>query len=203
MPRVKGFLRILSRRDHLGRPVDPDYGIDEGELPDIDEPGRPGQGLPGWPGRPGQGLPGAIREMLRERWEGRPSHPIERPPWERPDWPPGPTDPEWGIPEEGGGEDAGQLPGEIDPEDPPPMLPMPPIELPPGSIWPPLPPTAPPGKHWFLIYISGVGHRYGVFEVPERPEKPERPERPDRPPRPDRPAGGPGGTPPQRPIPSR
>jgi hypothetical protein len=182
MPRVKGFLRILRRRDHLGRPVDPDYGIDEGDLGgDGDLEG--GQ-LPIWPGRPGNRPPGS--------WGGRPSHPIERPPWERPEWPPGPTDPEWGIPEEGGGEDAGQLPGEIDPEDPPPMIPTPPINLPPGSIWPPLPPTAPPGKHVFLVYISGVGHRYGVFTVPEKPEKPVRP---------DRPAGGPGGTPPARPGP--
>jgi hypothetical protein len=175
MPRVKGFLRILRRRP--GEPVDPDYGIDEGELPEIDPPGRPGQGLPGWPGRPGQGLPGSIRERLMELLEGRPSHPIERPPWERPAWPPGPTDPDWGIPEEGGGEDAGQLPGDPgDPGDWTKPIPKPPGDLPPGSIWPPLPPTAPPGTHWYLVYISGVGHRYGKFVVPDKP--PARPERP-------------------------
>jgi hypothetical protein len=197
MPRVKGFLRILSRRDHLGRPVDPGYGVDEGEI-DEGGPIDPGWGV-GRPERPGNRPPGS--------WEGRPGHGLPRPPmpdlppWERPDWPPGPTDPDWGVdgPE-------GELPGEIDPEDPPPGIPVPPIALPPGSIWPPLPPSAPPGKHWFLVYISGVGHRYGVFEVPERPEKPERPPRPDRPERPDRPtppAGGIGGRPPERPVPGR
>jgi hypothetical protein len=187
MPFVKGFLRVMKRRDRFGRPVDPDYGIDEGEI----EEGGGGEGgagqLPVFPGhRPGNRPPGS--------WEGRPSHPIERPPWERPHWPPGPTDPDWGIPEEGGGENAGQLPGEIDPEDPPEGIPMPPIALPPGSIWPPLPPSAPPGKHVFLVYISGVGHRYGVFDVPEKPERPERPER-------HPPAGGIGGRPPERPGP--
>ena len=160
MPFVKGFLRVIKRRDRWGRPVDPDYGIDEGAAP--------GQGLPGSPEAPDQGLPPS--------WGGfpeRPSHPIHPvlPPWERPHWPPGPTDPDWGI-DEGAG--AGQLPGEVDPDDLPDLVPTPPIELPPGSIWPPLPPSAPPGKHWFLIYITGVGHRYGVFTVPEKPERPER-----------------------------
>jgi len=172
MPFVKGFLKVLKRRDRWGRPVDPGYGVEEGVDPGygVEEGGGPIDPGFGWGGgeRPGNRPPGS--------WPGRPSHPIERPPWERPDWPPGPTDPEWGIPEEGGGEEAGQLPGEIDETDPPPGVPTPPIELPPGSIWPPLPPTAPPGTHWFLIYISGVGHRYGKFVVPDTP--PPRP-RPD------------------------
>jgi hypothetical protein len=58
MPRVKGFLRIIRRRGH-GGPVDPDYGVDEGDIggegpevepPDIDPP--PGV----WPG-PSPGHP--------------------------------------------------------------------------------------------------------------------------------------------------
>jgi hypothetical protein len=97
MPRVKGFLRILRSRDRWGRPVDPDYGVDEGVDPDygIEEgeglypdqglPGRPpgfwGGERPSWPGRPGQGLP----------WPGRP------------------VDPGWGV-DEGGRPDQG-LPG--------------------------------------------------------------------------------------------
>jgi hypothetical protein len=183
MPFVRGFLRVLKRRDRWGRPVDPDYGIDEGDLEAGGGEGEaPGQGLPGFPGRPGHGLPPS--------WGGehRPVQPLPRPPWERPHWPPGPTDPDFGIPEEGGGEDAGQLPGEIDPTDPPDEIPAPPIELPPGSIWPPLPPSAPPGTHWYLMYISGVGHRYGKFVVPETPPQ-----------RPHPPAGGIGGRPPERP----
>jgi hypothetical protein len=181
MPFVRGFLRILKRKDRWGRPVDPDYGIDEGEIGGGGDE-HPDHGGP--PLRPGHGLPPS--------WGGfpeRPSHPIA-PPWERPHWPPGPTDPDWGI--DAGGEIDNTLPGEIDPEDPPTGIPLPPIALPPGSIWPPLPPSAPPGTHMFLMFISGVGYRYGVFTVPEKPEKPVRPERP---------AGGPIGRPPERPTP--
>jgi hypothetical protein len=36
MPRVKGFLRIMRRRGQ-GGPVDPDYGVDEGEHPGYPE----------------------------------------------------------------------------------------------------------------------------------------------------------------------
>jgi hypothetical protein len=32
MPRVKGFLRIIKRRPGGGGPVDPDYGVDEGDI---------------------------------------------------------------------------------------------------------------------------------------------------------------------------
>jgi hypothetical protein len=83
MPFVRGFLRLVDRR---GRPVDPDYGIDEGEpgggLPG--EPGEPGQGLPGRPERPGQGLP----------WPGYPGRPGHGLPW-----PGRPVDPDYGIDE--------------------------------------------------------------------------------------------------------
>lgn len=174
-----------------GRPTDPDYGIDEGAGPGH-LPSRPGV----WPRppHPGQGLPG--RPEI-------PPHPDHRPPWHKPSlpegmWPPGPTDPDWGI-------DA-----PIDTPDHPAHLPSPgetpdntlppvdghhpPTDLPPGTIWPPLPPDAPVGKHAFLIWISGVGLRYGVFDVPEHPpvdpdhgvdsgEHPDQggPERPARP----------------------
>jgi hypothetical protein len=166
MPFVRGFLRVLTR-DRFGRPVDPGYGVDEGD----GDGGEIGGG-PIFPGHPGNRPPGS--------WTGRPSHPIERPPWERPAWPPGPTDPDFGVPEDGGGENAGQLPGELPPDGAIPPgdltkpLPKPPADLPPGSVWPPLPPTAPPGTHWFLVYISGVGHRYGKFVVPDTP--PPRPQ---------------------------
>jgi hypothetical protein len=163
MPFVSGFLRIRKRR--RGDPVDPGYGIEEGVDPGYGVDVGEGPIDPDF----GVGRPPHVSNRPPGSWTGRPSHPIERPPWEKPHWPPGPTDPDWGVPEEGGGEEAGQLPGEIDPEDPPPVVPKPPMELPPGSIWPPLPPDAPTGKHMWLVYISGVGHRYGVFEVPEGP----------------------------------
>lgn len=50
MPRVSGFLRIHQRRDRWGRPVDPDYGIDEGDL----EGGSPDTGFN--PDHPDQGF---------------------------------------------------------------------------------------------------------------------------------------------------
>jgi hypothetical protein len=88
MPRVTGFLRIRKRRP--GGPVDPDYGVDEGEPgypegpevepPDIDPP-------PGiWPGP----TPGHPIEPVPPEGEG-PGHLPELPPgaiWPRP---PGPV----------------------------------------------------------------------------------------------------------------
>src|SRR5580698_9804139 len=77
--------------DHQGRPVDPDYGVDEGVDPGYGIPGggrpphvgnRPPGSWGGFPGHPDQGLPGG-------GWGGRP------------------VDPGYGV--EGGGE-AGQLP---------------------------------------------------------------------------------------------
>jgi hypothetical protein len=188
--------------DHAGRPVDPDYGIDEG--------GRPGQGLPGWGGRPEGG------------WD-RPERPGHLPGWGGGR----PVDPGYGVEGPEGHPDQGLPVYPIDPEYPdqglPPSVPPGLPELPPGAVWPPLPPSIPPGKAVAVIYISGVGSRWAVIDVPERPERPERPVDPDygvdegeqpetqppgRPgqglPRPPRPEGGlperPGqGLPPQRP----
>jgi hypothetical protein len=52
MPFVRGFLRIAKRRPGGGGPVDPDYGIDEGEPPEYPEgpdvePPEPPPGI--WP----------------------------------------------------------------------------------------------------------------------------------------------------------
>jgi hypothetical protein len=191
MPRVKGWLRVIRRRDRWGRPVDPGYGVDEGagidgelpEEPEIDEggeidnslpgnkpPGHPGH-LPAWPGfppRPGQGLP---------VWPGRPVDPgfgvdegtapgqglPGRPvrPGHLPAWPVRPERPDLGLPPAPGNE-------------------LPPVDPPPGTIWPPLPPgSVKPGKVLLLAWITGVGYRYVVIEV-----KPPSPDQggPDAPP---------------------
>jgi hypothetical protein len=214
--------------DHQGRPVDPDYGIDEGGHPDQGLPG----GFPGFPDRPGH-LPSRPGRPIDPGfgWGGG-EHPGNRPPGS---WGGRPVDPGYGV--EGGGE-AGHLPVfPVDPEHPevmPPMVPPGIPELPPGSIWPPLPPSIPPGKAVVAIYISGVGSRWAVVDIPERPEGPEveppeggeypdqglpgggRPTRPPaRPPTagqplpptrpgiPPRPGQGLPPTPPQRPEPKR
>jgi hypothetical protein len=68
------------RRDRWGRPVDPDYGIDEGDI-DGGLPEHPDQGGPS-PGRPGHGLPPS--------WGGeRPGHGLP--------WPGYRPDPGWGV----------------------------------------------------------------------------------------------------------
>ncbi len=73
MPFVSGFLR-LRRRGHPDQglpspevPVDPDYGIDEGELPEVEPPDppvgvwppltpeHPWRPIPSWPERPSTG----------------------------------------------------------------------------------------------------------------------------------------------------
>lgn len=139
-------------------PRHPDQGLPGGEYPD--------QGLPpGSPGAPDQGLPS------RPGYPGRPSHPIQRPPWEVGVWPPGPIDPEWGVD------------GDLTPT-PPIFLPvgpdqgLPPIaghlpapDPPPGTIWPPLPPGAPAGKTALLVWLVGVGWRYMVVTIPVSPDQ--------------------------------
>jgi hypothetical protein len=169
--------------DASGRPVDPGYGVGEGGP---GAPGYPDQGLPGGGGRPGHlpgwgggrpidpgfGWGGGERPGHLPAWGGlppRPGHPIA----------PGgrPVDPGWGVGESGGEGEAGQLPiWPLGPEHglpPIPGEPLPPIDPPPGTVWPPLPPSVPPGKVLVAVFISGVGHRYTVLTVP--PPKPGQP----------------------------
>jgi hypothetical protein len=173
MPFVRGFLRMVHRRDRFGRPVDPDYGLEVGEggdgAPDQGfNPDYPGQGLPpGYPGRPGHGLP----------HPGRPVDPgygigEEFPDNGLPPIPPG----IWG----GGMPGVGQLPGvppvlPIGPDQGLPPVwgrPLPPIDPEPGEIWPPigpgngLPPQFPAGKAVVVAGIPGVGWRYIVVTIP-------------------------------------
>lgn len=157
------------------RPGDPGYGHPEGGHPDHDlpwAPGRPSHGLPGSPGHPSTGpIYGG----------GHPSTGPVRPPhtWppQAPQFPPDPTDPEWGVDVGGSpshpiyipiGPDQG-LPG--DPAHPsqglPPVAggPKPPTNPPPGTVWPPLPPGAKPGKAALLFWLQGVGYRYVVVDL--------------------------------------
>lgn len=140
------YIRFIERPsfDWQGRPLDPNYGIDEGAYPDQD--------LPGFPGRPphvGNRPPGSGRPPHVGGGPARPGRPI---------------DPNWGI-EEG-------LPPEIWPLPPgggglPPIAghPLPPTDPPPGTIWPPLPPSIPEGKVLAVVWISGIGARYAVLTV--------------------------------------
>jgi hypothetical protein len=173
-----------------GGPVDPGWGVDEGEGP-ID-PGfgwgggeRPSHGLPrpprpgrpvdpdwGWGGseHPDQGLPGR---------PGRPVRPGQRPPhvWPKPPGGGLPVDPDWGV---GGAEhpDHGLPVYPMDPAHPDNTLPPvdgeepPPVDPPPGTVWPPLPPEFPGGKAIVLAGITGVGYRYIVVDIP--PPKPDQ-----------------------------
>jgi hypothetical protein len=158
-------------------PDSPDQGFNP-DYPDQSLPGGPNR--PGRPPHPGNRPPGSgpSRPTDPGFGHGRPDHPSHRPPWQgkpKPEWPPGPTDPNWGIDAPIDTPDhPAHLPGEPDgsiPEAPDHTLPPidghqpPPME--PGTIWPPLPPDAPTGKHAFLVWISGVGLRYGVFEIPQ------------------------------------
>lgn len=157
MPFVAGFLRVRRRpgRPDIGlpdgeRPVDPDYGIDEGGsegiwpgLPDTDPPTpppgiwppltpeHPWRPLPGFPDRPSTGLPPTLPPV-------QPGQPLPRPPSEV----------------------------------------VPPIALPPGVIWPPLPPGV-SGKYLALVLIGGGGHgahyRYVVIDADLRPSLPIAP----------------------------
>lgn len=183
-------LAMITFLDERGRPIDPGYGRPGfggggGQYPDQGLPGGggyPDQGLPGGGGYPDQGLPGG---------GGRPSHPIAgggRPPhtWppQKPSFPPGPTDPEWGVDAGGspshpiyipvgpGHELPGGEPGAPD-QGLPPVAggPKPPTDPPPGTIWPPLPPGLPAGKCAILVWISGVGHRYAIIDIPPSPDQ--------------------------------
>jgi hypothetical protein len=166
--------------------VDPGYGIEGGHYPDQSLPGGPNR--PGRPPHPGNRPPGSGNRPVDPGYgQGRPDHPSHRPPWAgKPPvgtWPPGPTDPNWGIdapidtpehPIHIPGTPDNSLPGEPSAGHPlPPVAghPLPP-DLPPGSIWPPLPPDAPTGEHMFLVWIQGVGLRYGKFTIPEHETDP-------------------------------
>lgn len=198
MPYVRGFLRV-GRRHRPGRPVDPDYGIPEGERPEISPPdeGEDGDGLeigggpiipnppPGvWPPiRPEEGW----RPVDPGYGHGRPRPPsVGGGPAPQPPQPPQP--PAGGIggrpperPQPGPG-DGGEV--------------VPPIELPPGTIWPPLPEGV-DGKFWALVLVGGMPggpkYRYVLIDASLRPGN--RPPG-SRPPRPDLPGGG-GGHPDQ------
>lgn len=159
------YIRFID--EHTGRPIDPDYGVDEGVpgapvRPDHGfNPDYPSQGLPPFPGRPGNRPPGS--------YPGRPGN---RPPGSYPGRPdtgpvrPGrPTDPDYGI-EESGSPEIWPIPpggGGL-----PPIAghPLPPVDPPPGTVWPPLPPIVPEGKVIALVAISGIGYRYTVLTVP-------------------------------------
>lgn len=157
----------------LDVPVDPGYGRPGygGGHPDHTLPGggaHPGHDLPWAPARPGHELPGG--------------GPVD-PGYGRPGG--GLVDPGYGRPEGGGG----MRPDHSLPEGPPAhpwlpgfltqrpdnSLPLPPVEgvppptkpLPPGTIWPPLPPSVPAGTHAVLVWISGLGYKYAVVQVPE------------------------------------
>jgi hypothetical protein len=174
---VAGWLRARGRRGRPGGPVDPGYGVDEGEPgypegpevepPDVDVPDPPAGIWPPltpenpWrPIDPGFGV-------------GRPERPSQGLP------PTPPTPPAGGV---GGRPPERPQPGEPGGEAPE-HLPA----LPPGTIWPPLPPGV-HGHFLALVLIGGGGHgahyRYVVVDADARP-----------------PAGGIGGRPPQRPGP--
>jgi hypothetical protein len=171
---IGGYLNI-GRRGGGNRPVDPDWGVDEGDIEDSGE--HPDQGGPGggWGGQrpidPGFGRPG---------WGGFPDRPSQGPVWGG-----RPSHPDQGLP---GGPIRPINPGSPD------------NSLPPGTIVPPLPPDLDldfSGKAYLsvnLIYQGQRHHHHIIVTIPEEGERPERPEKP---------AGGPGGTPPQRPTPTR
>jgi hypothetical protein len=206
MPFVSGWLRVKRRFDRWGRPVDPDYGIDEGEGSQGEGPvdpewgvGRPphvGNRPPGsYPGRPGH-LPSYPGRPIDPDWgvdggEVWPPIPPQRPPhvWPRPPGGGLPIDPGWGVGGRPERPDHGlpiwpSIPGKPDNSLPPVEgVEPPPVDPPPGTVWPPLPPEIPAGKAIALVAISGLGYRYAVITIPTPP------------------AGGVGGTPPARPQP--
>jgi len=140
------------------------------------DPDYPDQGLPGAGGHPDQGLPGYGHPSGQPIYPGGPTDPgfgggrPQRPkPWPptSPSFPPDATDPEWGVETHPHPSLPIFLPpGRVDNELPPVAGVKPPTTPPPGTIWPPLPPGLPTGKCAILIWISGVGHRYAVIDVP-------------------------------------
>ena len=172
MTRVRirgGYLNIGRRTRPGGGPVDPDYGVDEGE---------PGEGG----GDEGTGIdnelptptppPGVWPPLTPDQpWRpidpgfgvgGRPPH-VGGGPARPPVRPGQPARPDQGLPGEGG------------------EHPSHPI-FEPGTIWPPLPPGV-SGTYWALVLVkgaSGLQYRYVVVDADARPEHPI--EEPDEPP---------------------
>lgn len=164
MPWVTGFLRT-RRRHKPGGPVDPDYGIEEGELPEISPPDPDDPEIGGGPV-----LPPPIT------WP--------KPPpgiWPPPDRPVQPLPPHFPMP-----------PGSIWPPVNPPSVGGGPI-VPPPAPGQPLPPTPPgvgggPVGTKFLVAIVTVGRGGGKvigytvvdtslspgLPLPPVPEHPER-----------------------------
>ena len=77
---------------------------------------------------------------------GSPSHPIYVPIGPDHGLPGDPAHPSQGLPPVAGG-------------------PKPPTDPPPGTVWPPLPPGAKPGKAALLFWLQGVGYRYVVVDL--------------------------------------
>jgi len=173
MTRVRirgGYLNIGRRTRPGGGPVDPDYGVDEGE--------------PGYPEGPEVSPPEVDNEL--------PTPPPGIWPPLTPDQPWRPIDPGYGVggrpPHVGGGPARPPRPGQ--PPRPDQGLPGEGGERPthpiwePGTIWPPLPPGV-SGTYWALVLVkgsSGVQYRYVVIDADARPEHPiETPEEPGGP----------------------
>lgn len=121
---VQAWVPPRRRHGGPGGPVDPDWGIEEGEYPDQGLPpgfpGYPDQGLPPvYPGYPGQGLPrpprpvdpdygvgeGGYPDQGLPGYPGRPPRPGQGLPPSFPGRPgqglprpPRPTDPDYGVP---------------------------------------------------------------------------------------------------------
>lgn len=131
-------------------PVDPSWGV----TPPTD-PGW-GQGHPG--GHPGNALPGApVDPGWGGGWGGG-DHP----------WRPGMA---------GGGHPSHP----IYHPDKPVAMPLPPGNTaPPGTIYPPLPPGAPP-KMAVLVWIVGIGYRWAVVSNTPDQSLPGQPARPGQP----------------------
>lgn len=164
MPFVRGFLRVVRRgKPDQGLPpeeggaVDPDYGLEEGEGPEVSPP-LPGQGLPKPP--PGVWPPPNIDhpiQPLPPSFPGMPKPPIALPPgmiWPNPN-----------PPSVGGG-----------PIVPPPTVgggPAQPPGLPPSVGGGPI---IPPQSYVVLVWISGgYGWRYVVVDPSLVPTPPIAP----------------------------
>lgn len=159
---IGGYLNIGRRGGGGGRPTDPDYGVEEGDLEEGGGGEYPDQGGPGgWGGQrpidPGFGRPG---------WGGRPEHPSQGPVWGG-----RPSHPDQGLP---GGPIRPINPGSPD------------NSLPPGTIVPPLPPDLDldfEGKAYLsvnLIYQGQRHHHHIIVTIP--PAAPEHPMVPGQPP---------------------